>query len=91
MSLLYNRDTRQFPPPGIDAEDSYFARNDVIDNGKGKYGRCYVGVMASGKNQVSTEVATISDLLQLIKILKAPDAVKDTYWTLTAYFNSLKI
>ena len=89
-AALYNRDTRQFPPPGIDAEDSYFARNDVIEHEKGKYGRCYVGVMASGKNQVSTEVATISDLLQLIKILKAPDAVKDTYWTLTAYFNSLK-
>lgn len=89
-AALYNRDTRQFPPPGIDAEDSYFARNDVIEHEKGKYGRCYVGVMASGKNQVSTEVTTISDLLQLIKILKAPDAVKDTYWTLTAYFNSLK-
>lgn len=89
-AALYNRDTRQFPPPGIDAEDSYFARNDVIDYGKGKYGRCYVGVMASGKNQVSTEVTAISDLLQLIKILKAPDEVKDIYWTLTAYFNSLK-
>lgn len=89
-AALYNRDTRQFPPPGIDAEDSYFARNDVIDHGKGKYGRCYVGVMASGKNQVSTEVTTISDLLQLIKILKASDEVKDTYWTLTGYFNSLK-
>ena len=89
-AALYNRDTRQFPPPGIDAEDSYFARNDVIDYEKGKYGRCYVGVMASGKNQVSTEVTTISDLLQLIKILKAPDEVKDIYWTLTSYFNSLK-
>lgn len=89
-AALYNRDTRQFPPPGIDADDSYFARNDVIDHDKGKYGRCYIGVMASGKNQVSTEVTVISDLLQLIKILKVPDEVKDEYWTLTAYFNSLK-
>ncbi len=89
-AALYNRDTRQFPPPGIDADDSYFAQNDVIDHDKGKYGRCYIGVMASGKNQVSTEVSVISDLLQLIKILKVPDEVKDEYWTLTAYFNSLK-
>lgn len=89
-AALYNRDTRQFPPPGVDVDDSYFARNDVIDHDKEKYGRCYIGVMASGKNQVSTEVSIISALLQLIKILKVPDEIKDEYWTLTAYFNSLK-
>ena len=33
-AALYNRDTRQFPPPGIDAEDSYFARMMLLTMGK---------------------------------------------------------
>lgn len=40
-SSLYDREVCQFPHPGIDAEDSFFARESVIDYEKGVYGRKY--------------------------------------------------
>ena len=36
-TALYNRKVAQFPHPGIDAEDSFFARESVIDHPNGKY------------------------------------------------------
>lgn len=92
-SALYNRDVAQFPPPGIDAEDSFFAKEAEIDYGKGKYGRMYVGMMPSGKTKAMMEVRSISALMQEIStdtFAGLPDYYKDKLWTLTVYFNSLK-
>ena len=38
-SVLYNREVVQFPAPGLDAEDSFFAKEAVIEYSKGDYGR----------------------------------------------------
>ena len=89
-SVLYNRDVVQFPAPGINAEDSFFAREAVIDHSEGKYGRTYVGVMPSGKTKAMTEIRLMAALLQKIYTYDLPDEVKDKLWTLTVYFNSLK-
>ena len=51
-SVLYNREVVQFPAPGLDAEDSFFAKEAVIDYSKGVYGRKYVGIMPSGKTKL---------------------------------------
>lgn len=87
---LYDRDVRQFPHPGIDSEDSFFAKESRINHTDGKYGRKYVGLMPSGKTKAMMEVRTISSLLQKAYEINAEDDVKDKYWTLTVYFNSLK-
>ena len=55
-AALYNRDVAQFPSPGLDASDSYFARESVIDYESGKYGRLYVGLMPSGKTKAMMEI-----------------------------------
>ena len=89
-AALYNRDVAQFPHPGLDAEDSFFARESVIDYDKEIYGRKYVGLMPSGKTKAMMEVRTIAALMQRINMLDVSDEIKDKYWTLTAYFNSLK-
>lgn len=89
-SALYNREVLQFPHPGLDAEDSFFARELLIDYAKNKYGRLYVGLMPSGKTKAMMEVRSIAALLQKINTMPLPDVVKDKYWTLTTYFNSLK-
>ncbi len=89
-SVLYNRETVQFPAPGLDAEDSFFAREDVIDYSVGKYGRMYVGIMPSGRTKAMTEIRSMSALLQKAYTMNIPDEVKDKLWTLTVYFNSLK-
>lgn len=87
---LYNRDVAQFPPPGIDSEDSSFARESLIDYEKGIFGRKYVGIMPSGKTKAMMEIRSIAALLQTIKNMDLPDSIKDKFWTLTTYFNSLK-
>lgn len=89
-SVLYNRNVVQFPAPGLDAEDSFFAREEAIDYSLGKYGRKYVGIMPSGRTKAMTEIRSIAALLQKAFTMELPDEVKDKIWTLTVYFNSLK-
>lgn len=89
-SALYDRVVCQFPHPGIDAEDSFFARELPVDHEQGKFGRLYVGLMPSGKTKAMMEIRSIAALMQTIYAMPLEDPVKDKYWTLTVYFNSLK-
>ncbi len=89
-SVLYDRDVVQFPAPGLNAEDSFFAREREISLEDRVFGRRYVGIMPSGKTKAMTEIRAMADLLQTVFTMKLPDAVKDKLWTLTVYFNSLK-
>lgn len=89
-AALYNRDVAQFPSPGLDADDSYFAREATIDYENGKYGRLYVGLMSSGKTKAMMEIRSISSLMQCIHRMSLPDEIKDKFWTLTTYFGSLR-
>lgn len=87
---LYNREVAQFPHPGIDAENSFFAREAEIDHESGKYGRVYVGLMPSEKSKTMMEARTIAGLLHNINTMDLPDEIRDKFWTLTVYFNSIK-
>ena len=89
-SVLYDRNVAQFPAPGLNAEDSFFAKESQIDYARGLFGRMYVGIMPSGKTKAMTEIRTMAALLQKEYMADLPDPVKDKFWTLTAYFNSLK-
>jgi superfamily II DNA or RNA helicase len=89
-SVLYNREVIQFPAPGLNANDSFFAREANISYNDGVFGRMYVGIMPSGKTKAMTEIRIMAVLLQRIYMMELPDEVKDKMWTLTIYFNSLK-
>lgn len=89
-SVLYNRDVVQFPPPGIDASDSFFSREADIDYENLVFGRKYVGIMPSGRTKAMTEIRMASSMLQRTKMMDSPDDIKDKFWTTTVYFNSLK-
>ena len=86
---LFSRTLRQFPPPGLDARDSFFAVEAPAD----RVGtRRYVGLMAPGTSQSTLMIRTYAALLQGAADLAAPDdAVRDPYWTLVGYFNSLRV
>lgn len=86
-SNLYNREVRQFPSQGIDASDSFFAREAKLHD---KPGRLYVGLMPSGKTKAMMEVRSIATLLQRVHMMNIPYDVKDKFWTLAVYFNSLR-
>lgn len=89
-SALYNRNVAQFPAPGLDANDSFFAKESIISHEKGIFGRKYMGLMPSGKTKAMMEVRSLAALLQKTKMLSVDDTIKDKLWTLTVYFNSLK-
>lgn len=82
---LFGRSARQFPPPGLEIEDSFFSREDSIGPG-----RLYVGVMPSGKTQTTTSIRLTAKLLQGVYELPQDDRVKDKYSTLICYFNSIR-
>lgn len=86
-SALYNREVRQFPSPGINAGDSYFAKEAAVTE---KPGRLYVGIMPSGKTKAMMEVRSIAAILQRVHMMDIPYDVKDKFWTLAVYFNSLR-
>jgi len=87
---LYARDrTCLFPPPGLDADDSFFARVSKRPDGSLDRGRIYVGVHAPGLGSLQTvQVRTFSALLQATQSMTAAD--RDPWWTLLLFFNSLR-
>jgi hypothetical protein len=87
-AALFARPMHQFPPPGLDARDSYFA---VEAKPTEKPTRMYVGLMAPAVSQTTLMVRAYAALLQGAADLDVPSDVKDPYWTLVGYFNSLRV
>ncbi|MFC9912712.1 helicase-related protein [Streptomyces sp. NPDC127197] len=85
---LFDRDVRQFPPAGLDARDSWFA---VETDRKTKASRRYVGLLAPGTSQSTLLIRTYAALLHQAMCAKTSDKVRDAYWTLVGYFNSLRL
>jgi hypothetical protein len=81
-SALYGRKVRQFPPPGLDESDSYFARKD-----RSSPGRLYVGVMGIDRSVMKGTNRLHAILLQAVQS-KSPDPREDAYWTLVSFFNN---
>lgn len=88
VRAVFDRDARQFPPPGVDAEDSFFAV-DAAPDVKGT--RQYVGLMAPSASHATLLIRTYAAALQAAKDLDATDEVRDAYWTILGYFNSLRV
>jgi hypothetical protein len=85
VRALFDRETLQFPPPGIDADDSCFAVRDP-----GANVREYVGTTTAGRSAKFTLQAVCASLLQSAGSPGLSDAARDPYYTLVAYFNALR-
>ena len=88
-ALFGRKETRLFPPHGVDIADSFFAQYAKNEDGSLMHGRRYVGLSAPGLGSMLTaEVRAFSSLLQSAKDL--PSEERDPWWTLLCYFNSLR-
>jgi superfamily II DNA or RNA helicase len=85
IRALFDRNTYQFPTPGIDATNSGFAVVDVASPG-----RLYVGLTTAGRSATYMLQALIASLVQSATEAGASLEERDHYWTLVAYFNSLR-
>ncbi|MGD1217510.1 helicase-related protein [Streptomyces krungchingensis] len=85
---LFARGVRQFPPAGLDARDSWFAVETPREE---KASRRYVGLLAPGTSQSTLLIRTYATLLHRAKHARTEDEVRDAYWSLVGYFNSLRL
>lgn len=92
--LFARKSLSVFPPPGLDASDSFFARDD-----NSSPGRLFVGVMAPGHGSMQTTQRRVyATLMQAAADIAAeanarklgPAEETDPWWTLLAYYNSLR-
>lgn len=89
--LYARKDVALFPPSGLDAADSFFAREAIDDNGKPKPGRLYAGILAPAHGSVQTSEARIfATLMQHAALLDGGPEDVDPWWTLLVFFNSLR-
>lgn len=80
-----------FPPSGLDAADSFFARVAVDDDGRPKPGRLYAGVLAPAHTSLQTSEARVfATLMQHASLLEGDQRDLDPWWTLLVFFNSLR-
>lgn len=83
---LFDRDLQVFPPPGLDAADSYFARTATVEPG-----RLYLGLYAPGKSLKTTQVRVLAALLAAAGAVAGRDSeAADPYSTLVAYYTTLR-
>ncbi len=86
---LFNRNSFQFPPPGIDEDNSCFAKKDLNS------ARIYVALSTIGRTAKYCLQAVSASLLQSIMCKEIFDNENkeflNRYSTLVAYFNSLRI
>lgn len=77
----------QFPPSGLDAGDSFFAKEDKKSNG-----RKYVGILASNSpSDATTAIRLYASLLYAAKKIEVHDeSERDPYWTNVGYYNSIR-
>lgn len=76
----------QFPPSGIDYDDSFFSVED-----KEARGRRYVGVFIPTLNAASTNIRLYADLLWEPATWKdISDEQKDPYWTTVGYYGTTR-
>lgn len=90
IKALFGRDSRQFPPQGINIRDSYFAEEA---SGEDRPTRLYVGVLSPSKTAATTLIrvyACLQFAARYLKDLGFEDDVIDNFWTITGYFNSLR-
>ena len=85
ISALFDRETYQFPAPGLDAGNSGFAATD-----HDRPGRLYVGVTTAGRSATYMLQALASSLLQAATDPAATPEERNYYWTQVVYFNSLR-
>ena len=84
---LYGRGASLFPPPALDPFESFFARLATPEE---RPGRRFVGLAAPGSSMKTALIRVYASLLSGPLDLEDDPAVRDPYWTLVGYFNSIR-
>ena len=88
--LFARPETVLFPPPGLDAGDSFFSRYATDSEGRLLPGLRYVGLYAPGLPSMQTLMVRLFSSLLMGAILFEKPADRDPWWTLMVFFNSIR-
>ena len=90
VSAVYAREKLQlFPSPGLEMGDSFFGCYARKDDGQLAEGRLYLGIHATGyRSFLTAQVRAFS--AALFRAWMFEDDKKDAWWTLLAFYNSLR-
>ena len=89
---LYGKSVAIFPPPGLNCDDSFFAKTIPVES---RPGRMYLGYLAPSLNRQQCMAPLASALLAAPEILFGKgqvdqEALLEAWWTLVIYHGSLK-
>jgi Helicase conserved C-terminal domain len=86
---LFLRQVRVFPPPGLDVEDNFFARER--EAGEEFPGRLYLGVCAPGRRLKAVLIRVyVAYLAAAQKLYEEHGSHADPWMTLVGYFNAMQ-
>ncbi len=86
---LFLRQVRVFPPPGLDVEDTFFARER--EAGEEYPGRLYLGVCAPGRRLKAVLIRVyVAYLAAAQKLYEEYGRHADPWMTLVGYFNAMQ-
>ena len=87
ISGLFQRPARQFPPPGLDAGDAFFAAETTE-----LPGRLFLGLCAPGRSLKTAAIRCLASLLHTPHLAQRTHSPSDLdpFWTVVAYYNSLR-
>jgi len=88
---LFARELFQFPPYGLNMDDSFFVRNPSWDGGwkENRPGRMYMGIYAPGMGPLTPIIRIWSRLLKTCHDYKHDSDIK-YFWTIVGYFNAIR-
>ena len=88
---LFARELFQFPPYGLDMDDSFFVRNPGWSEGwnENRAGRIYMGIYAPGMGPLTPNIRIWSRLLKTCHDYMHDDNIK-YFWTIVGYFNAIR-
>ena len=90
IKALYASDYTQFPPQGIDINDSFFAEISTVSE---RPARMYFGCMAIGTSPTTMMIRVMTSFLYAARYLAElgyDEKIIDSFWTITGYFNTLR-
>jgi hypothetical protein len=94
VQSLYDRRLVQFPPPGIEIDDNFFAvGGEAHPLDSAPPGRLYMGICAPGRGAQTPIVRIWSRLLQQMEGRRQAGigtVELDPFWTLVGYFNAIR-
>lgn len=89
VRALFLRQVSVFPPPGLDADDNFFARQRPPSDDEA--GRLYLGVCAPGLRMKRALIRVYTAYLLAAQTLFVPyGELVDPWMTLVGYFNSMR-